>query len=254
MSLSKTVSQTIYEKTDSNRSLHLWTQHAGSARRGPSHRFWRRWDVHCLGRRYEVDSFFLVGKRDGYHAKAFIADLAERGAERRQLSSDSLAAYGDVVERGFGADADSGQISKTDSLTNLMHSKHPGLCVAGDVGSVAREWKQFCQRRNQSHQPPRHVADEILSAVQTVRGRRTGLPMRREARARPRLACGVGFHQADELLQIMKKYVSGAKPLAHSVANRVMRFFSMARTAVLPAERTRLIRPANRASWVSPCW
>src|ERR1019366_8261147 len=32
---------------------------------------------------------FIVGKRDAYHAKTFIADLAERLASRVQLSSDS---------------------------------------------------------------------------------------------------------------------------------------------------------------------
>ena len=38
-----------------------------------------------------------------------------------------------------------------------------------------------------------------------------------------------------------------------SAARCVMRFFSMARQAVLLAARTRLIKPANRASWVKPC-
>src|SRR6266496_1005817 len=38
-----------------------------------------------------------------------------------------------------------------------------------------------------------------------------------------------------------------------SLARRVMRFFSMARQAVLLAARTRLIKPANRASFVKPC-
>jgi IS1 family transposase len=62
---------------------------------------------------------FIVGKRDAYHAKAFIADLAGRLAKRVQVSSDSLAAYADAVERGFGAEVDYGQISKTYSFVNL---------------------------------------------------------------------------------------------------------------------------------------
>lgn len=62
---------------------------------------------------------FIVGKRDAYHAKAFIADLAERIAKRVQLSSDSLKAYADAVERGFGTEVDYGQISKTYSVVNL---------------------------------------------------------------------------------------------------------------------------------------
>jgi IS1 family transposase len=62
---------------------------------------------------------FIVGKRDAYHAKAFISDLAGRLAKRVQVSSDSLAAYADAMERGFGTEVDYGQISKTFAFTNL---------------------------------------------------------------------------------------------------------------------------------------
>lgn len=62
---------------------------------------------------------FVVGKRDAYHAKAFIADLAARLDNRVQVSSDSLSAYADAMERGFGAEVDYGQISKTYSFVNL---------------------------------------------------------------------------------------------------------------------------------------
>lgn len=62
---------------------------------------------------------FIVGKRDAYHAKAFIADLAERLTRRVQISSDSLKAYADAMERGFGSEVDYGQISKTYSVVNL---------------------------------------------------------------------------------------------------------------------------------------
>ena len=62
---------------------------------------------------------FIVGKRDAYHAKAFIADLADRLERRVQVSSDSLNAYADAMERGFGSEVDYGQISKTYSFTNL---------------------------------------------------------------------------------------------------------------------------------------
>jgi IS1 family transposase len=60
---------------------------------------------------------FIVGKRDSYHAKAFMADLASRIDNRVQVSSDSLAAYADAVERGFGSEVDYGTISKTYSLS-----------------------------------------------------------------------------------------------------------------------------------------
>ncbi len=65
---------------------------------------------------------FVVGKRDAYHAKMFIADLATRMQKRVQVSSDSLAVYADAMERGFGTEVDYGQVSKTYSFTNLTQN------------------------------------------------------------------------------------------------------------------------------------
>lgn len=62
---------------------------------------------------------FLVGKRDLYHAKTFMDDLAGRMANRIQISTDALAAYPDAVERGFGSEVDYAQIVKTYALTNI---------------------------------------------------------------------------------------------------------------------------------------
>ena len=52
----------------------------------------------------------------------FIADLAGRMQKRVQVSSDSLAAYADAMERGFGSEVDYGQISKTYSFINLTQN------------------------------------------------------------------------------------------------------------------------------------
>ncbi len=57
---------------------------------------------------------FVVGKRDAYHAKMFMDDLASRLALRVQISSDALAAYPDAFDRSFGADADYGQIETSE--------------------------------------------------------------------------------------------------------------------------------------------
>jgi IS1 family transposase len=62
---------------------------------------------------------FVVGKRDMYHARAFMEDLAGRLSRRIQLSSDALAAYPDAVERGFGSEVDYGQLVKTYAVVNL---------------------------------------------------------------------------------------------------------------------------------------
>jgi IS1 family transposase len=62
---------------------------------------------------------FTVGKRDAYHAKAFMSDLASRLKNRVQISSDSLAAYEDATERAFGSEVDYGQVVKTYAVTPL---------------------------------------------------------------------------------------------------------------------------------------
>jgi IS1 family transposase len=62
---------------------------------------------------------FVVGKRDAYHAKAFMSDLADRLTNRVQISSDSLASYRDATERAFGSEVDYGQVVKTYAVTAL---------------------------------------------------------------------------------------------------------------------------------------
>lgn len=61
---------------------------------------------------------FKVGKRNSATANAFITDLAARMKNRVQISSDSLTAYVDAIERGFGHDVDYGQIVKAYSSTD----------------------------------------------------------------------------------------------------------------------------------------
>lgn len=55
---------------------------------------------------------WLVGGRDGDYAAAFIDDLADRLANRVQLTSDGHKAYLDAVEGAFGADVDYAQLIK----------------------------------------------------------------------------------------------------------------------------------------------
>jgi IS1 family transposase len=62
---------------------------------------------------------FIVGKRDSYHAKAFMDDLAGRLSRRVQISSDALAAYPEAIEQGFGSEVDYGQLVKTYAVTVL---------------------------------------------------------------------------------------------------------------------------------------
>ena len=62
---------------------------------------------------------FTVGKRDSYHAREFMEDLAGRLSRRVQISSDGLTAYPEAVERGFGSEVDYGQLVKTYAVVNL---------------------------------------------------------------------------------------------------------------------------------------
>lgn len=81
------------------------------------------WTFIALDSEHKVIPAYVVGKRDAYHAKAFMDDLAGRLRNRVQLSSDALAAYADAVERGFGTEVDYGQIVKTLSVENLGNFK-----------------------------------------------------------------------------------------------------------------------------------
>ena len=62
---------------------------------------------------------FIVGKRDIYHARAFMEDLAGRLSRRVQLTTDALNAYPEAVESGFGSEVDYAQLVKTYSVTHL---------------------------------------------------------------------------------------------------------------------------------------
>lgn len=56
---------------------------------------------------------FKVGQRDSATANAFVCDLADRLANRVQISTDALAAYVQAIEEGFGGNVDYGQIVKS---------------------------------------------------------------------------------------------------------------------------------------------
>jgi len=71
------------------------------------------WTFIAIDRDTKIIPSYVVGKRDGYHAKAFMDDLASRVTMRPQISSDGLTAYTDAVERAFGSEVDYGQIVKT---------------------------------------------------------------------------------------------------------------------------------------------
>jgi transposase-like protein len=70
-----------------------------------------------------VTNFLVASTRDKYTATCFVEDLAERITERPHLSTDALNAYTDAIERGFGADADYGQVVKIYGNADLAEQK-----------------------------------------------------------------------------------------------------------------------------------
>jgi IS1 family transposase len=77
---------------------------------------------------------FIVGKRDEAHAKPFISGLAGHLQKRVQVSPDSLAAYADAMERGFGTQvrfltrATAGEVMRPDySIMHILWHHQTGL-------------------------------------------------------------------------------------------------------------------------------
>ena len=77
------------------------------------------WTYIALDAESKLIPSFVVGKRDRYHTRTFMEDLAGRLSRQVQLSSDAMHAYPEAVEAGFGTKVDYGQIVKTYSVTQL---------------------------------------------------------------------------------------------------------------------------------------
>src|SRR3984957_6390457 len=77
------------------------------------------WTFIALDAETKLIPSFVVGKRDMYHTRAFMEDLAGRLSRRVQITSDALATYPEAVESGFGSEVDYGQLVKTYSVTHL---------------------------------------------------------------------------------------------------------------------------------------
>jgi IS1 family transposase len=77
------------------------------------------WTFIALDAETKLIPSFVVGKRDLYHTRAFMEDLACRLSRRVQITSDALRTYPEAVESGFGNEVDYGQLVKTYSVTHL---------------------------------------------------------------------------------------------------------------------------------------
>src|ERR1700687_1239428 len=74
---------------------------------------------------------WIVGPRDGVTARIFVNDLADRLANRIQLTSDGLKAYLTAVERAFRGDVDYAQLVKIYSAASDGEKRYsPAVCIA----------------------------------------------------------------------------------------------------------------------------
>jgi IS1 family transposase len=104
-------------------------------RRGDSRDLGDVWTFVGIDSETKVVPSYIVGKRDAYHTRLFIDDLASRLSNRIQLSSDSMKSYKEAVEIGFGNDVDYGQIVKTYALSDVSPQ---GKYSPGEVISVTK--------------------------------------------------------------------------------------------------------------------
>jgi IS1 family transposase len=73
---------------------------------------------------------WIIGPRDGVTARMFVSDLAERLADRVQLTSDGLSVYLAAVERAFRGDVDYAQLVKIYNETSEGQKRYsPAECI-----------------------------------------------------------------------------------------------------------------------------
>lgn len=93
---------------------------------------------------------FMVGNRDARSAQVFIDDLAERLANRVQLTTDGLRVYLAAVENAFGAEVDYAMLSKIYASTQEETRYSPAECVG-------------CERKTvQGNPDPKHVSTSFV--------------------------------------------------------------------------------------------
>lgn len=88
------------------------------------------WTWTALDRDSKMIVSYLVGGRDSEYANAFMQDVADRLANRVQLTTDGHRAYLNAVEGAFGADVDYAQLVKIYGETPESEKRYsPAECI-----------------------------------------------------------------------------------------------------------------------------
>jgi IS1 family transposase len=80
---------------------------------------------------------FMVGNRDAKSAKLFMDDLAERLANRVQLTTDGHKAYLQAVEDAFGGDIDYAMLVKLYESTQEEIRYSPARCTGSEKKKIS---------------------------------------------------------------------------------------------------------------------
>lgn len=94
---------------------------------------------------------WIVGPRDGTTARIFVNDLAQRLANRIQLTSDGLSAYLLAVEKAFGGQVDYAMLQKIYNESSEGQKRYsPAECIG-------------CERRVIDGDPdPKHISTSYI--------------------------------------------------------------------------------------------
>jgi IS1 family transposase len=81
---------------------------------------------------------YLVGGRDGWWAREFMQDCANRVRGRIQVTTDGHKVYLDAVEDAFGADVDFAQLQKIYGAVEENETRYsPAVCIGCDMKVVS---------------------------------------------------------------------------------------------------------------------
>lgn len=95
------------------------------------------WTWTALDRDSKMIVSYLVGGRDSEYANAFMQDVADRLANRVQLTTDRHRAYLNAVEGAFGADADYAMLVKIYGETPESEKRYsPAECIGAQKEPV----------------------------------------------------------------------------------------------------------------------